>query len=150
MDSIPIRPRVASVYRVVLSLLEEWVTLPNIDPVYYHALGILLSVLYFCARTPLQKILVLCVVLLADWLDGATARQHGQACRSGYITDVVIDRISEAFIFAAEVRTLPGQIFFVLWVLNSALAFYSIRSDRHLSLPLRFLYILVLAAQGLW
>ena len=148
MDPIPDRPRVASAYRALVSLLEEWVVLPDISPAYYHALAILLSVLFLYVQAPLQKALIIGVVLLTDWLDGATARRYNQVQRSGYITDVVTDRMSEAFIFFAEVETVLGQIFFLLWMINSVLTFYSVYSNKHLSLPLRFSYMLVLITQG--
>ena len=146
MDIIPDRPRVASPHRALLSLLENWVVLPDINPAYYQALGILLSVLFLYAQTPSQKVFIIGVVLLTDWLDGATARRYKQARRSGYIADVVIDRASEAFIFLAEVGTVLGQVFFLLWTINSVLTFYSVYSNKHLSLPLRFAYMIVLIA----
>jgi len=61
--------------------------------------------------------------------------------------DVVTDRVSEAFIFAAEAETAIGQIFFLLWLINLALAFYSVSSNRHTALPLRFVYLVVLIAR---
>jgi len=148
MDTIPGRSCLASPYRVLLSFLEKWVILPDINPAYYQALAILLSVLLLYAQTPLQKAPIIGVILLTDWLDGATARRYKQARRSGYIADVVIDRASEAFIFLAAVETVLGQVFFLLWMINTVLAFYSAYSNKHLSLPLRFAYMIVLTAQG--
>ena len=148
MDPIPDRPRVAAAHRALLSLIEEWVVLPDINPAYYHTLAVLFSVLFLYLQAPLQKALIIGVVLLTDWLDGATARRYNQVQRSGYITDVVTDRMSEAFIFFAEVETVLGQIFFLLWMINSVLTFCSVYSNKHLSLPLRFSYMLVLITQG--
>jgi phosphatidylglycerophosphate synthase len=110
----------------------------------------LLSVLFLFAQTPLQKILIIGVVLLTDWLDGATARRYGQVQRCGYVADVMIDRASEAFIFLAEVETALGQSFFLLWMLNSILAFYGAHTNRHLSLPLRCFYMFILIGQAMW
>lgn len=148
MDLIPDRPRVVSPHRALLSFLEKRVVLPDINPAYYHVLAMLLSVLFLCAQTPLQKVFIVGVVLLTDWLDGATARRYKQVRRTGYIIDVVIDRASEAFIFSAEVGTVLGQGFFLLWMINSVLTLYSVYSNKHLSLPLRFSYMIVLIAQG--
>jgi phosphatidylglycerophosphate synthase len=148
MDPIPDRLRLASAHRALLSFLEKWIVLPDINPAYYQTLAILLSVLFLYAQTPLQKVFIIGVVLLTDWLDGATARRHKQVRRSGYITDVVIDRASEAFIFSAEVEAVLGQGFFLLWMINSVLTLYSVYSNKHLSLPLRFSYMIVLVAQG--
>ena len=150
MDTIPGRPRVASLYRALLSYLEERLPLPNVNPAYYQAVAMLLSVLFLFAQAPLQKVLIIGVVLLTDWLDGATARRYGQVQRPGYVADVVIDRASEAFIFLAEVETVLGQSFFLLWMLNSILAFYGAYTNRHLSLPLRCFYMLILIAQAMW
>jgi phosphatidylglycerophosphate synthase len=107
-----------------------------------------LSVLYLYARAPGPKIFLIIVVLVADWFDGATARRYHRVRRAGYITDVVTDRASEAFIFAAEAGTALGQIFFLLWMVNALLTFYSVYSNKHTSLPLRFAYIVVLMARA--
>lgn len=150
MDTIPDRPRVALPYRALLSLFEKWAVLPDVNPAAYQALAILLSVLCFYAQSPWLKALIIAIVLLTDWLDGATARRYQPAQRWGYIADVAVDRASEAFIFFAEVDTLLGQGFFLLWLINSLLTLYSARSNKHLSLPLRFAYMLILIAQAGW
>jgi phosphatidylglycerophosphate synthase len=147
MDIIPSRRNVASPYRTVLSVLEKQVPLPNINPAYYHTLALVLSILYLYAHTPAQKIVIVGIVLVADWLDGATARRYKRESRAGYIIDVVTDRASEAFIFAAESETPLGQAFFLLWIINSTLAFYSIQTKTHTALPLRFAYLIALIAQ---
>ena len=147
MDPIPSRRSLASPYRTVLSALEKRVPLPNINPSYYHALALLLSILYLYARLPSQKIVLVCIVLLTDWLDGATARRYNRGSRAGYLIDVLTDRASEAFIFAAESQTPLGQAFFLLWIINSTLAFYSVQANAHTALPLRFAYLIVLIAQ---
>ena len=148
MDTIPGRPPVASPYRALLTALERQIVLPKINPAYYHLLAILLSVLFLYAQTSWQKLALLAMILLLDWLDGATARRYAEAHRAGYVTDVVTDRVSEAFLFTAEAGTRLGQLFFLLWLFNSALAFYSVRSNRHTSLPLRIVYLILLAVQS--
>lgn len=148
MDDIPRRPRVATPYRTLLSSLEKRVALPNVNPSYYHVLALGLSVLYLYASTPAQKIWPIVVILIVDWLDGATARRHKQGSRAGYLIDLLTDRISEAFIFTAEAGTLLGQTFFLLWMINVALAFYSVRSNRHTALPLRFAFLVILLIQS--
>jgi phosphatidylglycerophosphate synthase len=129
-------------------LFEDRLFLPDLNPSYYHLLGLALSVLYLYARAPGPKIFLIVVVLLADWFDGATARRYHRVRRAGYITDVVTDRASEAFLFVAEAGTALGQIFFLLWMVNALLTFYSVYSNKHTSLPLRFAYIVVLMAQA--
>jgi len=147
MDPIPSRRSLASPYRTVLSALEKRMPLPNIHPSYYHTLALLLSILYLYAQLPAQKIVLVCIVLLTDWLDGATARRYKRGSRAGYLIDVLTDRASEAFIFTAEAGTILGQVFFLLWLINCALAFYSVKSNIHTSLPLRFAYLIVLIAK---
>jgi len=149
MDNIPRRRGVASPYRSTMSVLEKRTPLPNINPAYYHLLAIVLSILYLYAQTPAQKITLLAIILVADSLDGATARRYQGASRAGYIMDNVTDRASEAFIFAAESATMLGQFMFLLWVINAALSFYSVRTNIHTSLPLRFAYLVYLIARSL-
>ena len=133
----------------MLTRFENWARLPNINPAYYHAAGLALSILYLYLHRPGLKALIVAVVLIFDWLDGATARRHKRISRAGYLTDVLTDRASEAFIFAADSASITGQVFFGLWMLNTLLVFYSVRSGRHLSLPLRFVYMLILLVQSL-
>jgi phosphatidylglycerophosphate synthase len=147
MDSIPERRAVASAHRKVLSAIERRTPLPDIHPSCYGVLALASSILYLYAWTPAQRIVLVTIALLADFLDGATARRHGRTSRAGYITDVLTDRASEAFIFAAAAGNILGQVFFLLWLLNCALAFYAIRTNRHTALPLRFAWLLVLILQ---
>jgi phosphatidylglycerophosphate synthase len=148
MDSVPVRRAVARPYRSVLSALEKRVYLPDINPSYYHAFGIAASILFIYAQASWLKILILGLVLVADWLDGATARRYHKCCRAGYMTDVVTDRLSEGFIFWSIASTTLGQVFFLLWLANLILAFYSVHSNKHTALPLRCAYLVILIAQS--
>jgi phosphatidylglycerophosphate synthase len=149
MDRVPVRPRVAGPYRRILSLLEPWLTLPDVNPSLYSAAGLGLSVVYLFAASPGQKIALIALMLAADWLDGATARRYDRCSRAGYLTDVLVDRSSEGFIFAAEAATPIGKLFFILWLVNVALAFFSVRTGKHTALPLRAAFLVVLLAQVL-
>ena len=62
--------------------------------------------------------------------------------------DVVTDRASEGFLFAGASGMLSGQVLFLLWLINCGLTFYSVRSNRHTAMPLRFAYLIILAVQG--
>ena len=148
MDNIPRRRAIALPYHSLLSFFEKRVYLPDITPVCYHVFGLIASVLFFRLRVTRAKILALALILLADWADGATARRYNRSSRSGYMLDVATDRASEGLIFAAGAGTAIGQVFYLLWLVNLGLAYYSIRSSRHTSLPLRFVYMLVLIFQG--
>jgi phosphatidylglycerophosphate synthase len=144
MDTIPSRRSLASATRTVLTYLERRMFLPDINPSYYDALGIILSVLYLYAQSPGLKVVIIILVLLADWFDGATARQYKKESKAGYIVDVLTDRVSEALIFSAEAGTALGQVLFLLWLINLCLTFYSLYSNKHTSLPLRFALLILL------
>lgn len=144
MDNIPHRLSIATPYRKLLSILERWLSLPKISPSYYDVVGILFSLLFFVVHTNWLRILIISLILLTDWLDGATARQCGTCSIEGYIMDVIIDRASEGLIFVAASDTTLGKFFFLLWLVNLICAFYSLRSNRHVSLPLRFLFMICL------
>ena len=90
------------------------------------------------------------IILILDWLDGASARMQGKASLSGWMIDVLIDRLSEGFIFWAEIGTSVGYIFFILWILNCILSIYSVKSGKHVILAIRFAYIFVLLYRILW
>jgi phosphatidylglycerophosphate synthase len=147
MDSVPDRRAIASAHRKVLAAIEKRTPLPDIHPSWYGVLALASSILYLYAGTQAQRIVLVTIALLADFLDGATARRYKRTSRAGYITDVLTDRASEAFIFAAAAGNVIGQLFFLLWLLNCGLALYSMRADRHTALPLRFAWLLVLILQ---
>ena len=148
MDVIPGRPAVASPYRAVLTALGQRLILPKVNPVYYHLLAIFLSVLFLYAQESWIQIAIVGAVLMTDWLDGATAKRYWQPSRAGYVIDVVTDRASEGFLFAGASGMLSGQVLFLLWLINCGLTFYSVRSNRHTAMPLRFAYLIILAVQG--
>ena len=148
MATIPKRQAIALPYRSVLASFEKRIYLPNIMPSYYHVFALAASISFFYIDVTWVKVLVLTLILVADWADGATARRNNRCSRSGYMIDVVTDRASEGLIFTAGADMPLGQVFYLLWLVNLGLAYYSIRSDRHLSLPLRFVYLLALILQG--
>ena len=146
MDSVPSRPRIAGGYRAALAWMEPWIPVPNVNPSWWSLLGLLGSVACLYAATPGQKLALVFGVLLTDWWDGATARRHGRMSgREGYIVDVVIDRFSEAFIFLADIGHPLGRVFFVLFLFNTAATLWGARTGKHRILPLRAVWMVVLA-----
>ena len=147
MDTLPVRRRLATHFHDAFGVLEKRLTLPNVNPSYYHTLAILLSVLYLFANMPAQKIAIIGIVLVADWLDGATVRQYRVPSKAGCVVDLVTDRASEAFIFAAEAGTVLGEVFFLLWIVNCVLTYYSVWANTHTTLPLRLAFLIILVVQ---
>jgi phosphatidylglycerophosphate synthase len=150
MAVIPERRPVTVPYRRLTNFLERHISLPAVNPALYQLAAILASLAYLYVDSVWLKAALVAFVLLTDWLDGATARQKRGNSREGYIMDVVIDRSSEMLIFAAEVGTPLGNTFFLLTLANIGLAYYSIRSGVHTSLPLRCMWlgVLLLSALG--
>lgn len=142
---VPPRPAVARLYRVPLERLEQSLPLPPVPPAVYTAVGLGLSALAFVVPIGWPLVALVAAVLLADWLDGATARRFGWTGRAGYVADIIADRASEGLIFAAAAGTPLGKPFLVLWLVNCALTVLSLRGRRHLALPLRFGYLVLLA-----
>lgn len=130
----------------MLAALEPYIPVPNVNPSWWCLAGLVGSAACLYATTPGQKLALVFAVLLTDWWDGATARRHGTASREGYIVDVVVDRFSEGFIFLADVWIYPAaRVFFLLFLVNTALTLWGARSGRHRILPLRAAYLGVLA-----
>jgi len=96
------------------------------------------------------RLIIVTVVLISDWLDGATARSQKITSKEGWMIDVAVDRVSEGFIFAIHLDTYIGKVFFALYVLNTILSMYSISSKKHLILPLRFMWLIYLAGLIIW
>jgi phosphatidylglycerophosphate synthase len=149
MATIPKRQALtgAVYYRKILTFLEKKFRLPTINPSWFQVVGLLMSVYYlFLFAIPI-KIFFIAIILLLDWFDGAAARQQNKKSLEGWMIDVMIDRLSEGFIFFAEIGSTIGLVFFILWIANVALSIYSVKTGKHILLALRFAYIFVLAYQ---
>lgn len=145
MGDVPERPAIARGYRALLDILERFIPIPRIHPSWWSLLGLIGSVACLYVASAEWKLVLVSAVLITDWYDGATARKLGTTSREGYIVDVVIDRFSESFIFLADVGTTAGKIFFLLWILNTALTLWGAAKGVHRILPLRFAWLFVLA-----
>jgi phosphatidylglycerophosphate synthase len=147
MDSVPARPRIAGGYRAALARMEPHIPVPDVNPSWWSLLGLVGSVACLYAASPGVKLALVFGVLLTDWWDGATARRHGGelAGREGYIVDVVIDRFSEGFIFLADVGHPVGRVFFVLFIFNTVSTIWGAKTGKHRILPLRAVWLGVLA-----
>jgi phosphatidylglycerophosphate synthase len=127
--------------------LERRLPLPPVPPLAWSLLSVVLSGLAFVVRSRRSRIVLVSAVLMADWLDGATARRQGLVGRRGYVADVAVDRTSEPLLFLADRKSTLGRALLGLWVLNAALAVVSLARGRHLALPLRFVYLVGLVAR---
>jgi phosphatidylglycerophosphate synthase len=147
MDSVPARPRISGGYRAVLAWLEPYIPVPNVNPSWWSLLGLAGSVACLYTASPGIKLALVFGVLLTDWWDGATARKHGGASagREGYIVDVVIDRFSEGFIFLADIGSPVGRVFFALFIFNTVSSIWGAKTGKHRILPLRAVWMGVLA-----
>ena len=134
----------ALIYRKVLDFFEKKIRTPKINPSWMQVIAIFLSIYYLFLSSDIVKIFFIIIVLITDWLDGAIARQQKKASFKGWMIDVLVDRLSEGFIFWAEISTSFGFIFFLLWILNIILSIYSVKTKKHILLALRFLFIFVL------
>ena len=144
MDTVPQRRSVTVPYRSVTNYLERHIRLPAVNPSLYQLAAIVASLAYLYVDGTWAKAALVAFILLTDWLDGATARQHLGMSRAGYIMDVTIDRASEMLLFAGEAGTPLGNVFYLLTLANIGLAYYSLRSGKHTSLPLRCAWLVVL------
>lgn len=149
MDQIPKRTGLANIYRSVLDKWEKYLIFPLKNPSYYQVIGLVLSVAYLFTSTLVIQSVIVGVVLILDWMDGAVARKYNLVGREGWMIDVFVDRLSEGFIFVALLFTPIGIVFFTLYILNILLSMYSVRSGKHLILPLRFAWLLILLGK-LW
>lgn len=146
MDTIPQRSHLAKFYRSILTAFEGSLIFPFNKPEYYQVLGLVLSISLLFTHSAIVKIVLVVSVLILDWYDGAAARKFGVATRAGWMSDVAIDRMSEAFIFIAEIANPLGKVFFFLFIINVFLSFHAIKSKTSYLLAIRFFYLVVLVA----
>ncbi|OIO44368.1 MAG: hypothetical protein AUJ41_03170 [Candidatus Pacebacteria bacterium CG1_02_43_31] len=149
MDKIPKRTGIAYIYRSVLHNWEKYLIFPSKNPSNYQIVGLLLSIGYLLTNNLIFQIILVGVILILDWMDGAVARKFNLDTKEGWMIDVFIDRLSEGFMFAAHLSTTLGTWFFALYIINTILSIYSIKSGKHLIMPLRFVWLLILLGK-LW
>ena len=149
MDQIPKRTGLAMIYRSVLNKWEKYLIFPSKNPSHYQVVGLLLSIGYLFTTNLIIQIGLVAIILTLDWMDGAVARKYNLVGREGWMIDVFVDRLSEGFIFAAHLFTPLGTTFFLLYIINIFLSMYSVRSGKHILLPIRFIWLLVLIGK-LW
>lgn len=144
MDKIPKRSKLAKIYRDVLDKYENRLVFPVKDPNFYQFISIFLSTVFLFKPGIVLGIVLLTIILISDWMDGAVARKYGLTSREGWMIDVVIDRLSEALIFVGYLGTVVGKIFFGAYLLNIVLSFYAVRTGKHLLIATRFFYLIYL------
>lgn len=150
MDNVPQRSALAQIYRKPLALFEKVIPFGFFNPNHLQISSLFLSILYLFSSDVRFSFLLVLLILLFDWMDGAAARARKIISRKGWMIDVAVDRISEGFIFAAHLHTNIGKFFFALYLINTFLSIYSIKSEKHLILPLRFLWLIYLGAMIIW
>ena len=150
MDKIPKRSQLAQLYRQPLHRLEELMPFLIKDPNYYQVIGLVFSFFFLFTKSNIHQIILISLILIFDWFDGATARKYNLTSKKGYLIDVVVDRISEGLIFSAILNSIVGKIFFSLYLLNNLLSFYSIKSGKHNIIALRFFYLVFLIINIFW
>lgn len=148
MGTVPQRRGITVPYRSVTNFLEQHLRFPAVNPALYQLAAIAASLAYLYTDSTWLKAALVAFILLNDWLDGATARQTRGKSYEGYLMDVTIDRASEMLIFVGEAGTPLGNAFFLLTLANIGLAYYSIRTGKHTSLPLRCAWLGVLLLDG--
>ena len=144
MDKIPQRTKLAKIYRSVLDRYESYLVFPIRDPNFYQVLSVFLSAVFLFKPQPFLGVCLMSLILLSDWMDGAAARKYKLTSREGWMIDVVVDRISEGFIFVVYLGTFVGNLCFGIYLLNIIGSIYSIKSGKHLLLPIRFFYLIYL------
>jgi len=117
------------------------IPLPRVNPNSVSGLSIVTSMLFLLSYPFSAEIAIawLIVTLLLDWFDGAIAKKHGMVSEEGYIVDVASDRFSEGLIFS-----MVFFPWFYLFVLNSVLSVLSVKTGRHIIIPLRHIFLLYL------
>lgn len=147
MDTIPKRSVVAMPYRRILDKFESYLFLPFKNPDAYTISAVILSVLFLFTAEINIRITLLILILLLDWADGAAARRYRGITASGYMVDVVYDRISEGIITASILGTWYGNILFLLYIINIILMFYAIKKGTSYLFAVRFFYLIILFVQ---
>lgn len=144
MGKLPERLRFASWYRALYQKIEPLMWVPRVNPSIYQLAALFLSFGFLVSDGTKVRFLLLLVVILLDWWDGATARKYGMAGEAGYMIDVAVDRLSEVIMFFPLNGSVSSTVWFVLALFNLLLSFLSYKRGRHTILPLRFIYLFYL------
>lgn len=147
MDTVPKRSIIASPYRFVLSKGEKYLWFPFKNPDVYTVTSVILSTGFLFISNIPSRLVLLIVILLLDWMDGAAARRFKGPSKKGYIVDVTFDRISDGIITASIIGTVYGNILFFLYLMNNLLSLMAIRTNKSYLLAIRFFYLVILIFQ---
>lgn len=145
MDSIPQRIPITNIYRKILSRFGSKLWLPIKNPGFYRCIGLLLSFSYLFTKETNQKIIVLLFILTTDWLDGIAAQKANLVSKERWLKGISIDRISEIIISITDFNSIYGQVFLAIAMINIILSFYSLKNGKHILLPHRFVYLILLS-----
>lgn len=78
------------------------------------------------------------LLLFMDLADGAIAKKYKKESRFGYLMDLWFDRITETIVLIPFLLHL--NIWLSLLILNWIFSVISVKSNRHISIPLRQAY----------
>lgn len=133
-------------------IVDRWATkylpLPKINPHFVSFASVVLSFLFLlgCYLNLRYKLFwgtaCLLFILMLDWSDGLIARKYNLVSKEGWAIDVVADRISEGLIFLAIYSNSWFYIWFSLWLINNLLSIISYLTKKHISLPLRWSFLI--------
>ncbi len=141
MADVPKRLAFVKIYRGLYQSWEKYIPIPEVNPSIYQVIGLILSFGVLVTEIRSVKFLLVLMVIISDWYDGATARKMKIDSESGYMTDVVIDRLSEMIMFYPLIGGWWTNLWFGLAIINVGLSFVSYKIGKHYILPLRFLYL---------
>jgi len=141
MGKIPERLKIATWYRSIFHKIEKKLWIPRINPSVYQVAAIVLSFAVLFADEKLTKFLLVGVILILDWFDGATARKYKMTGEVGYMIDVVVDKLSEFIMFFPLHGSLSETVWFSLAMVNLILSYIGFSTGKHTIMALRFFYL---------
>ncbi|OYT38575.1 MAG: hypothetical protein B6U89_05605 [Desulfurococcales archaeon ex4484_58] len=141
----PRRLEIAVYGKIILEKIFRGIAfkLSKIHPDKISGISLFLSIfipIFLIYRYTILAIILLFLVLILDALDGLVARIRGlKRGIKGWIVDLGTDRFSEAIISISSPHFLLP-----LTLLNTALSIYSLKTNRHIIIPVRQLYLFFL------
>jgi|GEM_PF-4399492 len=107
----------------------------------YQIVEILLSVMYLFVSRLAFKITFILSIIGVDLFGELIHKKYKGASKEYEKNNIAVDRITELFIFSAELSHPLGRVFLFLAILNTLLSYHKLNTGKNFILELKLLYL---------
>ena len=115
------------------------------EPSNYQIIEIFVSISYLFVHNIIYKFILIFSVIAVDFIGIKIHKKYRIHVKDYEKNNTAVNRITELFIFSAEIYNPLGKAFFFMAILNTLLSYHKLNSGRNLILDLKLIYLFPLA-----